>query len=212
MSTLYNKHPIEKLSDEQDNSLNSIQGELEYLHKDVDLDCPGCGKPLQKSYTNAANGMELDVEYDMLHCETDDINIYQHDVKYNSVGGNGGGYTQAQINHMLGEKQNTINEDNKLSADLIDDTSSTNKFTNETEKQTWNGKQDVIDNTHKLSADLVDDSSSTNKLCHVDSNGNIFIGSTQITQIIDRDSYDALSTKDNRFYLIYPTPSNNGGA
>lgn len=177
MSILYNKHPIEKLSDEQDNSLNSIQGELEYLHKDVDLDCPGCGEPLQKSYTRAANGMELDVEYDMLHCETDDTNMYEHDVKYNSIGGNGGGggYTEAQINHMLSEKQNIINEDNKLSTDLLDDVNS------------------------------------TNKLCHMDSNGNIFIGETQITQLIDQNSYNALSTKENRFYLIYPTPSNNGG-
>ena len=142
--SIYNKHPIEKLSDEQDNSLNSIQGELEYLHKDVDLDCPDCGEPLQKSYTKAANGMELDVEQGMLYCETDDINIYEHDVRYNSIGGNGGGgYTEAQINHMLGEKQNIINEDNKLSADLIDDGNTTNKFTNETEKQTWNNISEI---------------------------------------------------------------------
>ena len=89
--------------------------------------------------------------------------------------------------------QRLIDTNNKLSADLIDDTNTTNKFTNATEKQTWNGKQDAltfdsaptenstnpvtsggvytalsdkqdtIDSSHKLSADLVDDSSSTNK-------------------------------------------------
>ena len=31
-----------------------------------------------------------------------------------------------------------------LSADLVDDSSSTNKFTNATEKQTWNGKQNAL--------------------------------------------------------------------
>lgn len=45
----------------------------------------------------------------------------------------------------------------------------------------------------------------------MDSNGNLFVGSTQITQLIDQDSYDALVIKENRFYLVYPTPANNGG-
>lgn len=39
--------------------------------------------------------------------------------------------------------QQVIDTNNKLSADLVDDTNSTNKFTNSTEKQTWNGKQDA---------------------------------------------------------------------
>lgn len=89
--------------------------------------------------------------------------------------------------------QQVINANNKLSADLVDDTNTTNKFTNATEKQTWNGKQDAltfdsaptesstnpvtsggvytalsgkqptIDTDHKLSADNVDDSNATNK-------------------------------------------------
>ena len=89
--------------------------------------------------------------------------------------------------------QRLIDSSNKLSADLVDDTNSTNKFTNATEKQTWNGKQDAltfdstptesstnpvtsggvytalsgkqdtIDTNNKLSADNVDDSNSTNK-------------------------------------------------
>lgn len=36
--------------------------------------------------------------------------------------------------------QKIIYNDNKLSSDLVDDSDATNKFTNETEKQTWNGK------------------------------------------------------------------------
>lgn len=43
----------------------------------------------------------------------------------------------------LGGKQDAIDSSHKLSADLVDDTNTTNKFTNATEKQTWNGKQDT---------------------------------------------------------------------
>lgn len=45
---------------------------------------------------------------------------------------------------QLATKQATINSGNKLSADLVSDSSSTNKFTNTTEKSTWNGKQDAL--------------------------------------------------------------------
>ena len=70
------------------------------------------------------------------------------------------------------------------------------------------GKQNVIDSTHKLASDLVDDSNSTNnKFCYMDSNGNLFIGGVQVTQIIDSASYEALTTKENRLYFVYP----NGG-
>ena len=44
----------------------------------------------------------------------------------------------------LSSKQDVIDSSHKLSADLVDDTNSTNKFTNATEKQTWNGKQDAL--------------------------------------------------------------------
>lgn len=40
--------------------------------------------------------------------------------------------------------QTIITELSMLSADLVDDSSSTNKFTNTTEKQTWNGKQNAL--------------------------------------------------------------------
>ena len=52
---------------------------------------------------------------------------------------------------------------NKLSADLVDDSNSTNKFVTASEKWAWNHKQNAIDHEHKLSAYLVDDSSSANK-------------------------------------------------
>ena len=59
--------------------------------------------------------------------------------------------------------QRLIDNSNKLSSDLVDDTGATNLFTNSNEKQTWNGKQDAIDSNNKLSSDLVDDANSTNK-------------------------------------------------
>lgn len=40
--------------------------------------------------------------------------------------------------------QTVISSTHKLSADLVNDTNTTNKFVNETEKQTWNCKQDAL--------------------------------------------------------------------
>ena len=45
-------------------------------------------------------------------------------------------------------KQNVITSSNKLDADLVDDSSSTNKFVTATEKATWNGKQSALSQTH----------------------------------------------------------------
>lgn len=41
-------------------------------------------------------------------------------------------------------KQDVINAENKLGADLVDDSTSTNKFVTESEKTAWSGKQDKI--------------------------------------------------------------------
>lgn len=145
------------------------------------------------------------------------------------------------IGDIISGLQAEITAQNPLNADLVDDSTSTNKFVTATEKQTWNnkqnaltfdfaptkgslnpvfsmgiytalaGKQDAIDNDHKLSANLVQEEAQK-KFAYVDTNGNLFIGGTQITQLIDQTSYDALVSKDNVFYLVYPTPANNGGA
>lgn len=45
---------------------------------------------------------------------------------------------------LLAGKQDVIDSSHKMSADLVDDTNTSNKFTNATEKQTWNGKQDAL--------------------------------------------------------------------
>ena len=46
-----------------------------------------------------------------------------------------------------------------------------------------------------------------NDIATIDSNGDLWIGNTQIWHIIDSDSYAALQTKANILYLVYPTPS-----
>lgn len=44
----------------------------------------------------------------------------------------------------LSNYQTLLSTTNKLNADYIDDTNTTNKLTNATEKSTWNGKQDTL--------------------------------------------------------------------
>lgn len=65
-------------------------------------------------------------------------------------------YTGAEIDAGIGKantavqpadlnaKQDTIDSSHKLSADLVDDTSTTNKFVTVSDKTTWNGKQDAL--------------------------------------------------------------------
>ena len=48
------------------------------------------------------------------------------------------------VYNALQGKQDVIDSSHKLSADLVDDSNTTNKFTNATEKQTWNNKQDAL--------------------------------------------------------------------
>lgn len=72
-------------------------------------------------------------------------------------------YTKTEVDTALGNKQDIINAQNKLDADLVDDTSSDNKFVTLTDIIAWNNKQEPISQNNKLDADLVDDSTSTNK-------------------------------------------------
>lgn len=50
----------------------------------------------------------------------------------------------AQGKALNDNKQNTIDGSHKLSADLVDDTSTTNKFVTSSEKTTWNDKQAAL--------------------------------------------------------------------
>ena len=78
------------------------------------------------------------------------------------------------IADLISGLQSEITSANKLSADLVDDTNSTNKFVTSTEKTQistnatniaglQSSKQNVITSSAKLNADLVNDTNSTNK-------------------------------------------------
>lgn len=54
--------------------------------------------------------------------------------------------TDTQIS-TWGGKQDLIDNSHKLSADLVDDTSTTNKFVTSTDITNWNGKQNALDTT-----------------------------------------------------------------
>lgn len=109
-------------------------------------------------------------------------------------------YTKTETNRLLADKQSIINSQNKLSADLVDDTNSTHKFVTAAEKQTWNGKQDALtfDNAptqnstnpvtsggvHTALAGKLDD-----KTTHMTINGiDVYVSNTQPTGTIRENS------------------------
>lgn len=53
-------------------------------------------------------------------------------------------YTKAEITTLLSAKQDTIDSSHKLSADLVDDSTSTNKFVTAAEKTAWDNKQSAL--------------------------------------------------------------------
>lgn len=46
------------------------------------------------------------------------------------------------------------------------------------------------------------------RLAWMDTNGDIYFGATRIARVMDEDSYTALVSTENIFYLTYPTPTN----
>lgn len=48
------------------------------------------------------------------------------------------------VDDSVSTKQNTIDSSHKLSADLVDDSTTTNKFVTTSDKTTWSGKQDAL--------------------------------------------------------------------
>lgn len=73
--------------------------------------------------------------------------------------------TNDSVNSIVALKQNIIDSENLLSADLVDDTSATNKFVTATDITNWNGKSDFSgsynDLTDKPTIPVVDSSVST---------------------------------------------------
>ena len=65
-------------------------------------------------------------------------------------------YTKNDIDTALGGKQNTIDSSHKLGADLVDDSTSTNKFVTASDKTTWSGKQDAISDLSEIRSNASD--------------------------------------------------------
>lgn len=57
------------------------------------------------------------------------------------------GTNQSNITGLQSSKQDVIDSTHKLSADLVDDTSTTNKFVTASDKTTWNAKQNALTQT-----------------------------------------------------------------
>lgn len=74
-----------------------------------------------------------------------------------------GSTVEFSVADLVAGLQSEITSTNKLDADLVDDSTSTNKFVSSAEKTAWNGKQSAITNSNKLFSDLVDDTNNTHK-------------------------------------------------
>ena len=82
---------------------------------------------------------------DVYNVEADGSNYAWNGSNWDKLGGEidlSDYYTKSQTDTLLNAKQNTIDSSHKLNAGLVDDTNSTNKFTNATEKSGWNAKYD----------------------------------------------------------------------
>lgn len=109
------------------------------------------GLALKEDVSNkvtSISGSSTDTQYPSAKLVYDQLALKE--VLSNKVTSISGSSTDTQypsaklVYDQLATKQATINSGNKLSADLVSDSSSTNKFTNSSEKSTWNGKQDAL--------------------------------------------------------------------
>ena len=64
-------------------------------------------------------------------------------------------YVDSAFNALDSAKQNIIDDSHKLDADLISDSTSTNKFVTASDKTTWNGKQGQLVNDAVTPANIV---------------------------------------------------------
>lgn len=108
-------------------------------------------------------------------------------------------------------------EANKTVVDSALDGTSTNPIQNKVVKAALDLKANTADLGTAASKDVPvsGNASATQvvlgndgRLAWMDTNGDIYFGQTRIARLMDYDSYIALATKDNIYYLTYPTPTN----
>lgn len=115
-----------------------------------------------------------------------------------------GAYLSVPIGDIIYGLQPLIDATHKLSASLVDDTQGRMRFT-------WVGTtaQWAIDGPNVAAGTpyIITDDDYTAP-CYFDSTtGEFYVNGVKILTVMDSDSYEALTTKDNIYYLTYPTPT-----
>lgn len=108
-------------------------------------------------------------------------------------------------------------EANKTVVDSALDGTSTNPVQNQVVKGALDLKANTADLGTAASKDVPTSGNASatqvvlgndGRLAWMDTNGDIYFGQTRIARLMDYDSYTALATKENIYYLTYPTPTN----
>lgn len=92
-------------------------------------------------------------------------------IRSNAQAGKGAADTIATygdiVTHDADEFQAAIDASHKLNADLVDDSTATNKFVTTTEKATWNGKQDALSAADLARIAAVDGKAEDDEVVHL---------------------------------------------
>ena len=135
---------------------NNLQGQIDAITASSDVvDIVGTYTDLQNYDTSKLTEDDvIKVLEDSTH--NDALSYYRWSSNsWSYIGSEGPFYTKSETNTLLDTKQATIDSSHKLSADLVDDTNTTNKFTNASEKETWNNKVGFTDYATSSSGGII---------------------------------------------------------
>lgn len=134
-----------------------------------------------------------------------------------------GAYLSVPIGDIIYGLQPLIDSSHKLSASLVDDTKGRMRFMWVGTTAQWaidgpnvaagtpyiiTDDQDIDVLPTQNSANPVTSGGVYSALARLDpQTGDIYFGQTRVARVMDSDSYAALTTKDNIYYLTYPTPT-----
>lgn len=133
----------------RENADIGLQGQIDAITSSSDVkDIVGTYTDLQNyDTTSLGNDDIIKVLQDSTH--NDAMTYYRWVITggvgaWSYIGQEGPYYTKSETETLLLAKQNTIDSSHKLSADLVDDTSSTNKFVSSSDITNWNSKQNAL--------------------------------------------------------------------
>ena len=132
------------------NADNNLQGQIDAITASSDVvDVVSTYSDLENYDTTKLTDKDLiKVMQDSTHSNA--LSYYRWVVtggtgSWSYVGSEGPFYTKSETDTLVNAKQNTIDSSHKLSADLVDDTSTENKFVTATDKTNWNNKVSPTD-------------------------------------------------------------------